>query len=519
MVKVNEMINTIDKVVSKVQQETSIQNTKVKETNKKDEKFEDLLKEKQDNITQTVNTSSTKDNKIKSVSLDSNKANNISKNNNFVMNDISNTKSTLKDNIKKLSKDIKFDSKAEVESLEEEIEKDVEKVINDILEYLNSLFNVLQNTDIKNNVVNAENAKSVTDALLKVDNVDTNLKELTNSVNSMMALLDNKNIETLMNADKLSGIESVLKQLSGKLATISEGDNTFTNILKDIHKTIEDIKSIKKVNEENAGISIQNETDYINLAASNEKSDMTVDKTKTSSTLKDAEVKVENNQPQVVVDVESRNNSEEFNGQSNNSDKNSLFSKDEKILNSLLDGKDTNVSDNFALAVNRVQIQNTTPVTNQIQPVNEGSMSRDITNNIKTMVTNGIKEVTVKVNPEKLGEISIKIIDEAGVMKAEIKAKSKETYSLLSQQMASIKKQLETQNIKIQEVNISIYDDDTTFYKDGQFTDSSSFMNDNDHDNKSNNKNQQNGHYSEYNEDEEDNEIDPYKLNNINMWV
>ena len=119
MVKVNEMINTIDKVVSKVQQETSIQNTKVKETNKKDEKFEDLLKEKQDNITQTVNTSSTKDNKIKSVSLDSNKANNISKNNNFVMNDISNTKSTLKDNIKKLSKDIKFDSKAEVESLEE----------------------------------------------------------------------------------------------------------------------------------------------------------------------------------------------------------------------------------------------------------------------------------------------------------------------------------------------------------------------------------------------------------------
>ena len=89
------------------------------------------------------------------------------------------------------------------------------------------------------------------------------------------------------------------------------------------------------------------------------------------------------------------------------------------------------------------------------------------------MVTNNIKEMTVKINPGQLGEITIKVIEEGGVMKANIKASSKETYTLLSQQLGDIKKHLGEQNIKIQEVNISIYDEDATFYKDGQFSSNS----------------------------------------------
>ena len=85
------------------------------------------------------------------------------------------------------------------------------------------------------------------------------------------------------------------------------------------------------------------------------------------------------------------------------------------------------------------------------------------------MSNNGLKELTVKVNPGNLGEITIKLVQEDGVMKANLKANSKETTDLLSQNLADIKKQLGEQNIKIADVNIELYQDDTTFFKRTRF--------------------------------------------------
>jgi flagellar hook-length control protein FliK len=85
------------------------------------------------------------------------------------------------------------------------------------------------------------------------------------------------------------------------------------------------------------------------------------------------------------------------------------------------------------------------------------------------MSTNSLKELTVKVNPGNLGEITIKLVQEDGLMKASLKANSKETTSLLSQNLAEIKKQLGEQNIKISNVNIEIYQDDTTYFNENGF--------------------------------------------------
>ena len=83
---------------------------------------------------------------------------------------------------------------------------------------------------------------------------------------------------------------------------------------------------------------------------------------------------------------------------------------------------------------------------------------------VKYMIKNSMEELNVKIYPKELGEITIKLISEVGVMKAEIKAASKETYNLLNSSLNEIKKTLENQNIRIQDVNIGIYNEDTTFF-------------------------------------------------------
>jgi flagellar hook-length control protein FliK len=49
-------------------------------------------------------------------------------------------------------------------------------------------------------------------------------------------------------------------------------------------------------------------------------------------------------------------------------------------------------------------------------------------------------------------------------MKANLKANSKDTANLLMQNLADIKSQLSDKSIKIDDVNIELYQDDTTFF-------------------------------------------------------
>ena len=171
-----------------------------------------------------------------------------------------------------------------------------------------------------------------------------------------------------------------------------------------------------------------------------------------------------------------KNSSSYSQDQSSSSEDNSeMFSskdtsKEDKFLNSLLDDKKDNTVDNkiniFASRTQNVQGQN---AVQRGLTVNKATFTQDLIQDVKYMSTNNLKELTVKVNPGNLGEITIKLVQEDGLMKANLKANSKETTALLAQNLAEIKKELGDQNIKISEVNIELYNDDTTFFKDGSF--------------------------------------------------
>lgn len=145
-------------------------------------------------------------------------------------------------------------------------------------------------------------------------------------------------------------------------------------------------------------------------------------------------------------------------------------SKEDKFLNSLLDDTQDNSINNkinmFASRVEQLQGQNT---ENTQLSVNKVTFTNDVIKDVKYMAANNIKELSVKVNPGNLGEITIKMIQQDGVMKAHLKANSKETAELLLNNISEIKKELSEQNMKISEVNIELYNDDTTYFKNGNF--------------------------------------------------
>lgn len=140
------------------------------------------------------------------------------------------------------------------------------------------------------------------------------------------------------------------------------------------------------------------------------------------------------------------------------------FDNEEKVLNSIInDGEDKKVTTKFTLMSNNISSSNVEKVEVP-KVINRANMVEDIVKSVKYMTSNNIKELVVRINPKDLGEVAIRIVQEDGIMKANLKASSKETYSILSQNLGDIKRYLGEQNIKIQQVDISLYED-TTYFK------------------------------------------------------
>ena len=203
-----------------------------------------------------------------------------------------------------------------------------------------------------------------------------------------------------------------------------------------------------------------------------------------------------------VVEEETSDNSSEWS-------KNS-FDNEEKVLNSILnDGEDNKVTTKFTLINNSISSRNIEKV-DAPKVINRANMVEDIVKSVKYMNSNNIKELVVRINPKDLGEVAIRVVQEDGIMKANLKASSKETYSILSQNLGDIKRYLGEQNIKIQQVDISLYEDTTYFKEEFQGQD----FNQERRGNQASNKQMEvNMHLIE--EEFEENEVD--MLSNINM--
>lgn len=342
--------------------------------------------------------------------------------------------------------------------------KENNKVHSQILDVLQKLttetvdvkgdLNLLKNRSIQSSSTNSEDNLIKDDLLKKLMQQSTNtvgqdndyegnnkLKE--DIMNFIEGAIDkiNQNTEKpskeLLGEDKVSQIQKIIQSLSSTFESASEvvnqskGENeNYPKILEMLQKMNAEYNLTKNnllKNEIGAGTKIETET-------------------------------ISQNQMQNSGEGKKQN---EF---SRNS------SSEEKFLNNLLGGDKDEMkiskAVNFMNQFEAVKTVDTAKVQIANTVIGKSDFGADVIKNIKFMEINNIKDLIVRMNPKELGEITIKLTMESGIMRASISAQNKETYNLLNGNIQDIGDKLKNMDIKIQSLDINVYEDSTFFNKD-----------------------------------------------------
>lgn len=384
-------------------------------------------------------------------------------------------------------------SKINADSIKDNEDIDLENLayeINDYIPKFHKKVNLDENKDIKDNMedLKIENITNlVYNILQNINEVKTNEKVNLNDL-TINEVKEDIYLEIPIDKKELEGIESILNNLIVTLKNNALNDKDI-NQINDLLQTLKtEINQSNLKNEnvtENSDLSKLNINEILNdidiadksmKFKSNEKSSLNSMVEDIKLVLKDIESSNEPKNTETIdtdIDVLSKKSNEDKSQSFNSNDGLSeSVKKEEKVLKSILSDDESSPINKLNLFTNSFKDIKNIEITKPTPTILEQSFTQDVIKSVKYMQTNGLKELVVKMNPKELGEIAIKIIQEEGVLKASIKAQSKETYSLLSQNLQGLQKELESKEIKIQNIDISL-NEDTTFFKGQEFANNS----------------------------------------------
>ncbi|KGM97406.1 hypothetical protein Z968_03830 [Clostridium novyi A str. 4552] len=293
---------------------------------------------------------------------------------------------------------------------------------------------------------------------------DSDIEDTTNEVMNLIGKgeMDNLNsdnelqksvddiINTLLNESKE---DTKLNDFLTKIKSISKNENKFN--VKDFLESVQNtfIEASKEIKQDsfmkerilNAIKDKLNETNSIN------KDLKVIDGLHSSDSIK-LLTKIESSNSDSSAEYNKDSKEEEFlKGLTSNKSK--LESKVDRVANFMNDFSKVN---NEA-SVNNAEIE--APIA-----INKNNLVNDFIKQVKYMEQNNVKEMTVKVKPQELGEVVIRLTVENGIMKANITASNKDAYNLLNSKLQELNNSLGNGEIKIQNFTIDIYNGDTTFF-------------------------------------------------------
>jgi len=280
--------------------------------------------------------------------------------------------------------------------------------------------------------------------------------EKTTTTNNGKNQLNSINLEKLVGVEKLTPeIKNMLKNnLNGIVAMIEkskDNNGVSTQIIDVLQKLTTEVESSK------VDLKLLKVLNFQTFTLNNEEKSVK-DNLLTKQSIKTTDLIVPINQMQTSNDT----------GQGSKFSGNSSF--EEKFLNNLLmqDKDETKISKavNFMNQFEVVKIADTTKVQAANMTISKNNFEVDVIKTIKFMEINNIKDLVVKMNPKELGEITIKLTMESGIIKANISAQNKDTYNLINNNFQDISDKLKNMDIKIHSLNINIYEDSTFFSKD-----------------------------------------------------
>lgn len=312
-----------------------------------------------------------------------------------------------------------------------------------------------------NEIINKDLKSLIEESSLDFSINETN-KELINrlfvAVESGNELIGKNNLQELINSLKI--IESVeknnflgntdVKDILGKLVEELEKVNLAlenTSLLKENKEIRNEIKKFIE-----SGKHIIENLSQINISKGNSLS------LEGDSTLKSGEFIVTSKEDEIT----NKKAETSFNDKENGNKEFSAAEKEELVLNKILGH---GIKEQNLFIPNKILAMNSENIGELKETINIKSFSVDTVKTMKYMVNNSIKELVVKVNPGNLGDVTIKISMAGNEVKANISTASKELYNYINSD--EIKNMLNQENIKVSEVNISLYQEDTTFFKEG----------------------------------------------------
>lgn len=366
---------------------------------------------------------------------------------------------------------------AKAEGFSEEDLSKIKKLLEDNTNVLQLLLMVVQNTNGNANV-NLEQLlgkNSIEEVLKEIDNVlssKMNSSDILKLKDRLSSELSNSNLSQLFNSDNTESnnpietlIEKAVKDLN---LTVSNDDlkslssSIENNIVNLISKNVNSISTLNINSGDNNKDIIKNY--LIKL--------LHTENTKSAST---EPADVNTNLIQINDKTQQENNNLILNTsdtkQQSTPDKSS---KDESFLSNLAGNDSKSSSTNFSRVTNFInQLTNSNTVNgnasveNANPVLNANNLQEDFIQTLKFMNTNDLQQLTVKIVPKELGEVVINLTLQGGNLKASITAANKDAYNLLNANLSDINNKLQNENIKIQNLTLNVYNDDTTFFKDG----------------------------------------------------
>ncbi len=335
------------------------------------------------------------------------------------------------------------------EELLEDIEEGKDNGHKDIIAILLNMFSAMEND--KNTSINVE---GLIENIEGIDNSTLDLlKTLLKNVEDLTELLDNK---------ALIKDNNPLKDILLKLMSVEGEDKDFNlevnKLIKELTEALPKLEDISKagIASDNSKVETFKDLNSTLIAAREVKDNTESDK-----------VSVEIKPEDKIVAKEDKIAIENENGKNtSNGDLKKSLSSEEKLLEKLIgekeDGKLTKVNQ-FMNAFNNSKISMEEVKNVDKLLINKVTFSEDIVKSIRFMELNNIKDLTVKINPKHLGEVIINLTMEQEAMRAQLKASNKDTVALLNANLKDITEKL-NENIKIQQVEVAIYNDDTTYF-------------------------------------------------------
>lgn len=309
------------------------------------------------------------------------------------------------------------------------------------VEFLDILENEVYNISFKDS---QDEEVEIKDELLQVICSLINSLNLNNDFNSEKIEKIDSSIEGI-NLENLSELDTKLNDMNLSNSEINYINNKLEDI---INRTVENFtKAIEEIDKSSSFIKNNNNTENKLIQAIKNSLENDSNKEGNDNKLE----KLINNNFNKIQYVE-----------------NSYLDKEKNILLRISEGggdnrlptKDRDFSNNELNILNNISTfeNNLSKAIEDAKPVEIRSdyVVEDIEQAIKYIKNNGVEDLTLKVNPKELGELTIKLIKNKGENKVVITSSSSETFKLINENIKEIENHLINLDIKINQVSIEV---------------------------------------------------------------